>query len=170
MTPPYEQVRPDLGELRVKTQSEGIAQTVLGGPTRAQSIVNDIKCNAKRLKSVLIVLTLFTAASLSIVADDANDQVRQAAAHEFQITSSKYDFSPSSLHVKKGDHVRLVIAALDHDHGFRLDEFHINEKIEKGKTVMVEFRADKTGTFPFRCSNFCGLGHRGMKGTLVVEE
>jgi cytochrome c oxidase subunit II len=123
------------------------------------------------LKAVLMALTLFVAASLSIIADDANDQVRQTAAvHEFLITSRKYEFGPSSLRVKKGEHLRLVIAALDHDHGFRLDEFHINKKIERGKTVTVEFTADKAGTFPFRCSNFCGLGHGGMKGTLVVEE
>jgi cytochrome c oxidase subunit II len=123
------------------------------------------------LKAVLMALTLFVAASLSIIADDANDQVRQTAAvHEFLITSRKYEFGPSSLRVKKGEHLRLVIAALDHDHGFRLDEFHINKKIERGKTVTVEFTADKAGTFAFRCSNFCGLGHGGMKGTLVVEE
>lgn len=124
-----------------------------------------------RMRKMLMALTLFAAASLSIVADDANDQARQTAAvHEFQITSRKYEFDPSSLRVKKGDHLRLVIAALDHDHGFRLDEFDINKKIERGKTVTVEFTADKAGTFPFRCSNFCGLGHGGMKGTLVVED
>ena len=124
-----------------------------------------------KLKTVLMALTLFPAALPSIVADDANDQVRQmAAVHEFQITSRKYEFGPSSLRVKKGDHLKLVIAALDHDHGFRLDEFHINKKIEKGKAVTVEFTVDKAGTFLFRCSNFCGLGHGGMKGTLLVEE
>ena len=118
-----------------------------------------------------MALTLFTAPSLSIVADDANDQVRQTAAlHEFKITPRKYEFGSSSLRVKKGNHVRLVIAALDHDHGFRLDEFNINKKIERGKTVTVEFTANKAGNFALRCSNSCGLGHGGMKGTLVVEE
>ena len=143
----------------------------LGGPTRAQAFVNNMECHVKRLKKALMALTLFSAASLRIVADDANDQVGQmAAAHEFLVTSRKYEFGPSSLRVKKGDHLMLVITALDHDHGFRLDEFHINTKIERGKTVTVEFTADKAGTFPFRCSSFCGLGHGGMKGTLVVEE
>lgn len=122
-----------------------------------------------RLKTVLTVLTLFTAASLSTVAGNSNDAVRRTV-YEFQVTSRKYEFSPSSLRVKKGDQVRLVIAALDHDHGFRLDEFHINQKIKMGKTPTVEFTADKAGTFSFRCSNFCGLGHGGMKGTLVIEE
>ena len=136
-----------------------------------QPAVNHRNAIVNRLKTVLMALTLFTAPSLTMVADNAKDQVRQpAAVHEFQITSRKYEFGPTSLHVKKGDHLRLVITALDHDHGFRLDEFHINKKIEKGKTVMVEFIAGKAGTFPFRCSNFCGLGHGGMKGTLVIEE
>ena len=135
------------------------------------AIVNNMECNVQRLKKTLMALTLVTAASLRMAADDANDQVGQITpAHEFQVTSRKYEFSPGSLRVKKGDHLRLVIVAVDHDHGFRLDEFHINTKIEKGKTVRVEFRVDKAGTFPFRCSNFCGLGHGGMKGTLVVEE
>jgi cytochrome c oxidase subunit 2 len=74
------------------------------------------------------------------------------------------------LHVKKGERVRRVIAAVDHDHGFKLDEFDINQKVQKGTTVVVQFTADKAGTFQFRCSTVCGLGHRVMKGSLVVEE
>ena len=110
-----------------------------------------------RLKTVLMVLTLVTAVSLSVVGDDANDQARQTATvYDFQITSRKYEFGPSSLRVKKGDHLRLVIVALDHDHGFRLDEFHINKKIERGKTVTVDFTADKAGTFHFAARTSVG--------------
>jgi hypothetical protein len=36
--------------------------------------------------------------------------------------------------------------ALDHDHGFSLDEFHINQKSKKGKMATVGFIADKAGT------------------------
>jgi cytochrome c oxidase subunit 2 len=35
--------------------------------------------------------------------------------------------------------------------------------------VTVEFVADKAGTFTFSCSVYCGKGHRGMKGELVVS-
>ena len=86
------------------------------------------------------------------------------------MTAKKYEFDPGTIRVKKGDHVKLVITALDHDHGFKLDDFNINQKILKGTTVVVEFTADKAGTFQFRCSNVCGIGHRSMKGTLVVEK
>ena len=90
--------------------------------------------------------------------------------HEIQVTLRKYEFSSGSLRVRKGEQVRLIMAAVDHDHGFKLDDFNINQKVPKGGTVIVEFTADKAGTLQFRCSNVCGLGHRSMKGTLVVEE
>jgi cytochrome c oxidase subunit II len=102
------------------------------------------------------------------VAKDAGTPMR--GVHEIQVTLRKYEFSPGSLRVRKGEEVRLIMAAVDHDHGFKLDDFDINQKIPKGTTVVVEFIADKAGTFQFRCSNVCGLGHRNMKGTLVVEE
>ena len=38
------------------------------------------------------------------------------------------------------------------------------------EAATIEFTADKAGTFPFQCSNFCGFGHGKMKGKLIVEE
>jgi cytochrome c oxidase subunit II len=123
------------------------------------------------LKMMLIGLMILSAASaraVAQVAEDAGTSMR--GVHEIQVTLRKYDFSPGTLRVRKGEQVKLVMAAADHDHGFKLDDSNINQKILKGTTVVVEFTADKAGTFQFRCSNVCGLGHRGMKGTLVVEE
>ena len=119
---------------------------------------------------MLIGLMLLAAASPGTVAQEANDAGPMRRVQEIQVTLRKYEFSPGTLHVRKGEQVKLVMAAVDHDHGFKLDDFNINQKIPKGTTVVVEFTADKAGTFQFRCSNVCGLGHRGMKGTLVVEE
>jgi len=116
----------------------------------------------------LMILSAASARTVSQVAKDAGTGMQ--GVHEIQVTLRKYEFSPGSLRVKKGEQVKLVMTAADHDHGFRLDEFDINQKIPKGTTVVVEFTADKAGTFQFRCSNVCGIGHRGMKGTLVVEE
>jgi len=123
-----------------------------------------------RLKVMLLGLAVLSAASLRTVAQVSKDAgTPMRGVHEIQVTLRKYEFNPGSLRVRKGEHVRLIMAAADHDHGFKLDDFHINLKIPKGTTVAVEFTADKAGTFQFRCSNVCGLGHRNMKGTLVVE-
>jgi cytochrome c oxidase subunit II len=120
---------------------------------------------------MLIGLTILSAASARTVAQVAKNAGTGAqSVHEIQVTLRKYEFSPGSLHVRKGEQVKLVMFAADHDHGFKLGDFNIDQKIPKGTTVAVEFTADKAGTFRFRCSSVCGLGHRNMKGTLVVEE
>jgi cytochrome c oxidase subunit II len=93
-----------------------------------------------------------------------------AQVHEIQVTAKKYEFSPNPIRVKKGERVRLVITAIDHDHGFKLEAFNIDQKLKKDVPTTVEFTADKAGTFPFKCSVHCGMGHGRMKGTLIVEE
>jgi len=90
--------------------------------------------------------------------------------HEFKMTAKKYQFDPNTITVKKGEKVRLIITALDRDHGFKLEAFGINQKLKKGDPATIEFTADKAGTFPFQCSEFCGFGHGRMKGKVVVEE
>ena len=52
--------------------------------------------------------------------------------HEIQVTPREYEFSPGSLRARKGEQVRLIMAAVDHDHGFRLDDFQINQKDSEG--------------------------------------
>jgi cytochrome c oxidase subunit II len=124
-----------------------------------------------KLRVLLIGLTFLPAMLSTTTAGVDNDPATpMQGEHEIQVTLKKYEFSPGSLHVKKGEKVRLIMTAVDHDHGFKLDAFGVDQKVRKGTTATVEFTADKSGTFQFRCSSVCGLGHRGMKGTLVVEE
>jgi cytochrome c oxidase subunit II len=124
-----------------------------------------------KLKMMLVGLTIWSAVSARTVAQVAKDAGTQGrGVHEIQVTLRRYEFNPGSIRVGKGERVRLILVAVDHDHGFKLDDFDVNQKVLKGTTVVVEFTADKAGTFQFRCSSVCGLGHRGMKGTLVVEQ
>ena len=54
-------------------------------------------------------------------------------------------------------------------HGFKINEFNIDEKLNPGEEVTVTFVADKTGVFTFFCNVPCGEGHKEMKGTLIVN-
>lgn len=85
------------------------------------------------------------------------------------MTAKQWTFEPAEVRVKKGDRVKLEITSVDVAHGFGLPDFNVNQKLEPGKTVTVEFTADKTGTFTYFCSVQCGTGHREMKGKLIVE-
>lgn len=91
------------------------------------------------------------------------------AVKEFTMTASQWKFEPNTINVNQGDTVKLQITDIDVTHGFSLPTFGINKQLDAGKTTTVEFVADKKGTFTFACSVFCGSGHSGMNGKLVVE-
>ena len=117
-----------------------------------------------------VVLAALAFGALAILEGPVPRAQEDANTVEIKMTAKKYRFDPNEITVKKGQHVKLLITALDRDHGFKLEAFNINQKLKKGETETIEFTADKTGTFPFQCSEFCGLGHGKMKGKLVVEE
>jgi len=127
--------------------------------------------NRNILKVLAAAIALSPVALMNTAAQDTSAAAQPTGAvHEIHVTASKYKFDPGEIHVKKGETVKLILTATDHDHGIKLDEFHINQKIQKGTPATVEFVADKAGTFSFKCSVFCGIGHGGMKGKLIVEE
>jgi heme/copper-type cytochrome/quinol oxidase subunit 2 len=116
-----------------------------------------------QLRTVLAILSFAAITGLRIFSQDA------PAASEIAITARKFSFTPDVIRVKKDDHVKLTITALDAEHGFKLEAFDIDKKLKKGEATPIEFIADKPGTFPFQCSHFCGRGHGKMKGQLIVE-
>ena len=88
---------------------------------------------------------------------------------EFSIIAKQWEFQPDTITVNKGDLVKLTIESVDVNHGIKISEFNINERLNPGETVNIEFIADKTGEFSFFCSVPCGSGHGSMKGTLIVN-
>ena len=92
---------------------------------------------------------------------------------EFDIKAKKWDFSPDTITVNKGDKVILNIESLDDGsgigHGIVIHEFGVSKSFRGGDLVTVEFLADKKGTFIFFCSVYCGSGHGSMKGKLIVK-
>jgi len=85
-----------------------------------------------------------------------------------KMTAEKYHFTPETINVNLGDKVVLEITATDTEHGFGLSAFNIDQALPPGKTVRIEFVADKKGEFTFKCTSFCGWGHFGMNGKLIV--
>ncbi len=92
-----------------------------------------------------------------------------SSVKEFDITARQFEFIPSVIRVNKGDKVKLNVRSADVTHGFSIPELNVNENIKPCVTKTIEFTADKTGEFTFFCSVYCGAGHTGMKGKLIVE-
>ncbi len=95
--------------------------------------------------------------------------VSDSKIKEFGMTARQWSFEPAVITVNEGDIVRLKIKSEDVTHGFAISEFDVNERILPGKTITLEFVADKKGEYVFFCSVPCGSGHGGMRGKLIVE-
>lgn len=103
---------------------------------------------------------------------DVEDNEEESPAPEvrrFDMTVKQWEYEPSTIVVNEGDTVQLNITSLDVAHGFSLGVFGVNERIEPGSTVNIQFVADKKGTFTFSCNVFCGSGHGRLKGSLIVK-
>lgn len=88
---------------------------------------------------------------------------------EIKVIAKRYEFIPSIIEVKANVPVRLILTSEDVTHGFAIKEFGIDKQVELGKETIVEFTPDKTGAFDIRCNVFCGVGHGGMRGQLIVK-
>ena len=120
-------------------------------------------------RSVVVTIASVAACAMWLARVPARAAEPAAPVRTFEVTASKYRFEPARIEVTEGDTVRLVLHSTDTTHGIGIKEFKVDTRIPKGgEPVTVEFVADKVGTFEFKCSHFCGLGHGHMKGELVV--
>ena len=109
---------------------------------------------------------LLAATALTVGASATGDD---GPRREFDVTASRFRFEPASLEVREGDRIALTFRSADGTHGIAIPELKVKATIPKGGSpVTVEFVAAKAGTFKFECSEYCGSGHRQMKGRLVV--
>jgi nitrous-oxide reductase len=82
-------------------------------------------------------------------------------------------YSPEVIEVNLGDeitwHVTNLERAQDETHGFTIDLYNVNGSLEPGETNTFKFTADKSGVFPFYCTEFCSALHLEMMGYLLVK-
>ncbi len=87
-----------------------------------------------------------------------------------KVKAHQWAFEPNRIMVKKGEKVRIIARSSDVTHGFGLPDFNIDEQLPPNKDVTVEFTPDRAGQFEWRCTVYCGAGHKNMRGMLVVTE
>lgn len=87
----------------------------------------------------------------------------------FTITGSNFKFIPDTLNVSKGDRIQITFKDLDGPHNLTLPDFHTSTNtLKAGQQEVIEFVANKTGSFPF----YCSYGHHkefGMTGKIIVK-
>jgi nitrous-oxide reductase len=80
---------------------------------------------------------------------------------------------PDVIEVNEGDKVVIHLTNIDFDqditHGFAINQYDFNMEVQPGQTNTIEFTADKAGTYPLYCTNFCSALHQEMSGYFLVK-
>jgi cytochrome c oxidase subunit 2 len=84
--------------------------------------------------------------------------------------ASKDDLTfTGELHVPVDRPVIVEVSSKDVIHNFALPAMRIAQDAIPGSIIPLWFKPIKTGTYEIVCGQLCGLGHYGMKGTIVVD-
>jgi cytochrome c oxidase subunit 2 len=135
-----------------------------------------------------IAIILIVSPVASIVARP-QDSGAANSPHAIDVTAKTFEFIPNEIYVKAGERVQIKLHSADRAHGLKLDLYpegasqdgppglvfdrtQDDAKVEKHKDRAIEFLAARAGTYDFKCSVQCsmGHGHDRMTGKLIVEE
>jgi cytochrome c oxidase subunit II len=115
----------------------------------------------------LVVLGLI--AGLATCALPASTPAAEGA-QVVKITASRFHFTPDHVTLVKGQPVTLQLTSTDATHGFLIRALKIDTDIKPGKVTEMTVTPAEAGTFKAICDHYCGLGHGGMKMTIMVED
>jgi len=88
-------------------------------------------------------------------------------------TTIRSHITPEIIEATVGDTIKIHLTNLeraqDEVHGFAMYGQNVQLSIEPGKTASATFVADKTGVYPYYCTEFCSALHLEMQGYLLVQ-
>jgi uncharacterized cupredoxin-like copper-binding protein len=92
-----------------------------------------------------------------------------AGAREVTITADDLRFSPSTITVKTGEAVNIVVVnADDVVHDFTIPGFGVHVTVPAGQRTTIGLQPTTPGSYPFLCT-VAGHAQAGMRGTLAVS-
>jgi len=112
-----------------------------------------------------------------------------ASPHVIEIAAKTFEFTPNEIHAKAGERVQIRLRSTDRPHGLKLnlypegasedgppglvfDHPQGEAKVDKHHERVIEFVAARPGTYDFKCSVKCSMGHDHdrMTGKMIVDE
>ena len=88
---------------------------------------------------------------------------------EFTVTARDYSFSPNRVEAQQDDLIKLIVQSADNAYGFTIDDYRVSKRVPAGGSTVIEFRADRAGTFAFYSNLSNDARHSQMRGQLVVR-
>ncbi|TYP70327.1 cupredoxin domain-containing protein [Paenibacillus methanolicus] len=137
-----------------------------------------IKLFAVLLLALVVAVVCFKwNQSQAAMATPSQTRVMHLVTGEFEARDANnkkieaYLWSPSSIFVNAGEEVELHLTGISGEsHPFVIEGLGIQGTVEKGKTTVVKFKAEKKGTYPIICQTHDTREHNGpMVGYIYVQ-
>jgi heme/copper-type cytochrome/quinol oxidase subunit 2 len=96
-------------------------------------------------------------------------QEQAPTRREFTVTARDYSFSPNRVEAQQDDLIKLTVQSADYAYGFTIDDYRVSKRVPAGGSTVIEFRADRPGTFAFYSNLSNDSRHAQMRGQLVVR-
>lgn len=127
------------------------------------------------MRNEIITITLVILSTVGIVLGVlAFENYRSSKLYTVELiarTTEHGNWYPQKITVPLGKEVKILIRNIDTvSHGFALPDFNVAvQEIKAGQVAVVQFVANKRGTFPFQCTVWCSDRHMEMRGELIVK-
>ena len=122
------------------------------------------------LAAVIVAFVAAVPPAGSLAAGQRTLSAQDDRRREVALRVTDAGFQPARIDARLNDIVAITLEAGDTPHGLSLDEYRVAKRVEPGKPLRFEFRADTTGTFRFYCSLTGSDGHpHDEHGELVVR-
>jgi heme/copper-type cytochrome/quinol oxidase subunit 2 len=116
----------------------------------------------------LFLLLLLGIAGLAVAYAPLPASAISPQERTFQVEARQFAYSPSEITVNPGDTITIHLVSTDVVHGLYIDGYDLSVEADPGQTATLSFKANKPGSFRFRCNVTCGAMHPFMIGKLTV--
>ncbi|MES2614277.1 MAG: cytochrome c oxidase subunit II [Bdellovibrionota bacterium] len=111
---------------------------------------------------IIFIWGLYGWVSISVPPQDAMVVHVTARKWDWLFTDVKTGAETSNLIVPVNKSVKLIMSSVDVTHGFYVPDFRVNRDVLPSQYTVVWFKAEKEGTFPILCTQYCGTKHSQM--------
>ena len=131
------------------------------------------------IPTILIIIVFFWGAS-----DYVDIKEERANSKEILVTASNYKFEftydvpkagivfsvQDSLVIPQGKNIQLTMTGekSSYIHSLYIPAFRLKQDVITGINSYLYFKSDDVGTYDYYCAEYCGIGHSGMNGHVVV--
>lgn len=97
--------------------------------------------------------------------------VRQTGPGQYEavVVGMAFAFIPGQITVPRGSTVTFIATSRDVIHGFHIERTRVNVMLIPGQVSRVVHRFDEPGEYLLICHEYCGTGHHGMSGKVIVQ-